>query len=85
MHKQILMSGPAEKLRILSLACSVTETAAPELCGSPSQGFQMGKVCVISSLFQLCSLTGYREDLNKQALPKHHNICDELCIMKTAA
>lgn len=55
MHKQTRMSGPAEKLGVLLLACSLTETAARELCGSPPQGFQLGTVCLIFLLFQLCT------------------------------
>lgn len=54
MHKQTL-SGPAKKLGVLFLACSLTETAACELCGSPSKSFQLRTVCLFSLLFQLCT------------------------------
>lgn len=54
MHKQ---TGPAEKLWVCLLACSLTETDAWELCGSPSQSFQLGTACGISSLFQLFTCT----------------------------
>lgn len=43
MHKQTLMSGSAAKLGIVSLACSLTDTASQEHCVSSLQGFQLRK------------------------------------------
>lgn len=43
------------KALVLSPPCSLTETDARELCSSPSQGFQLGTACRISSLSQHCT------------------------------
>lgn len=55
MQKQTL-SGPAKKLGVLFLACSLIETAAWELCGVfPPQSFQLRTVCSYSSLSRVCT------------------------------
>ena len=84
MHKQTLMAGPAEKLGVCLLACSLTETDAWELCGSPSQSFQLGTACqlIISTLY-LHSLIGHRGDRNEQTC-KNIYICNELYTMTSA-
>lgn len=80
MHKQTL-SGPAKKLGVLFLACSLTETAACELCGSPSKSFQLRTVCLFSLLFQLCTCAESQATgvISTGTLCQNIHICTEWC------